>query len=96
MVVLVGFLMTVSMYAMNASILSVYVPELFQTKFRFRGAGYATAVGRLLNVLMPFVVVWVLNHYSDNYVFYGMAVLALVGSLVVVVWGPETMKHPVE
>lgn len=96
MVILIGFLLTVCMYAMNASILSVYVPELFSTKFRFRGSGYANAMGRLLNVIMPFAVVAIISRYNPNFVFYGIATLAILGSLVVTIWGPETKKHPVE
>ncbi|WP_238120053.1 hypothetical protein [Limosilactobacillus fermentum] len=43
---IIGFLLTMCMYAMSASILSVYVPELFPTRYRFQGKGYAAGSGR--------------------------------------------------
>lgn len=57
MVMIIGFLLTMCMYAMSASILSVYVPELFPTRYRFQGKGYAAGSGKLLNVLMPYFII---------------------------------------
>ncbi|MFT9452550.1 MFS transporter [Liquorilactobacillus ghanensis] len=92
----IGFILTICLYAMNASILSVYVPELFQTKFRFRGEGLATGTGKMLNILMPFAVVWTLNELSASFIFYGIAIITVLGALVVGIFGPETKQHPVE
>ena len=96
MVMLVGFLLTLCMYAMNASILSVYVPELFQTKFRFRGEGYSAGAGKLAAVLMPSFVVWTLTNFGPTYVFFGIAVVTVLGAVVVGLFGPETKQRPVE
>lgn len=95
-VMLVGFLLTVCMYAMNASVMSVYIPELFQTKFRFRGEGYSVGAGKLTAVLMPSVVVWVITNFGPAYVFYGIAVITVLGAIVVGFFGPETKQRPVE
>ncbi|WP_317759790.1 MFS transporter [Liquorilactobacillus mali] len=96
MAMLIGFLLTVCLYAMNASILSVYVPELFQTKFRFRGEGLAAGTGKMLTILMPFAVVWTLTELSSAFIFYGMAAITVLGALIVGIFGPETKQHPVE
>lgn len=96
MAMFIGFLLTVCLYAMNASILSVYVPELFQTKFRFRGEGLAVGTGKMLTVLMPFAVVWILTELSSTFIFYGMATITILGALIVGIFGPETKQHPVE
>lgn len=39
-----GFLMTIGFYVLNASVIGVYVGELFSTKYRFRGAGISRAL----------------------------------------------------
>ncbi len=42
-VMTIGFLLEVCFYVLMASVIAVYVAELFPTKFRFRGSGIAMA-----------------------------------------------------
>ena len=92
-VMIIGFCLTMAMYAMNASILSVYVPELFPTKYRFRGEGYAAGAGKLMNVLMPYFIVWLMTNFATSYIFYSIAILAIIASIVTFAFGPETKQR---
>ena len=55
-ITVLGFLMTIGFYVLNASVIGVYVGELFSTKYRFRGAGISQGDGKLANVAMPLSV----------------------------------------
>ena len=56
LITVLGFLMTIGFYVLNASVISVYVGELFSTRYRFRGAGISQGAGKAVNVVMPFAV----------------------------------------
>lgn len=88
-----GFLLTMMMYVLIASILSVYVSELFETSFRFRGVGYANAVGKLLSTLTPYLVALILTTFNPSFIFYIIATVAVLAALVVGVFGPETKQR---
>ena len=62
--IIVGFLLMMCLYVLMASVVAVYAPELFATKVRFRCVGFANAVAKLLNVLMPMVVGWMLTYLA--------------------------------
>lgn len=50
------FLTTIGFNVLNASVIGVYVGELFSAKYRFRGAGISQGDGKLANVDMPLSV----------------------------------------
>lgn len=54
---LVGFLLFAAIYALSILCISLYIPELFPTAIRLRGAGLASAIGRFASIGAPFVVV---------------------------------------
>lgn len=58
--------MTIGFYVLNASVISVYVGELFSTKYRFRGAGISQGAGKAVNVVMPFAVTWILANLQPT------------------------------
>jgi len=91
--VITGFLLTMMMYVLIASILSVYVSELFETSFRFRGVGYANAVGKLLSTLTPYIVALILTTFNPSFIFYIIAAVAVFAALVVGLFGPETKQR---
>ena len=90
LVTALGFLMTLGFYVLNATVIGVYVNELFSTRFRFRGAGIANGVAKSVNVFMPFAVTWVLSTFSYQLIFVAMAVLAVAAAALVLAAGPET------
>jgi MFS transporter, putative metabolite:H+ symporter len=92
-VVVVGFVLTACFYVLMASVIAVYVAELFPTDWRFRGAGIANAVAKLLTVAMPVVVTAVLQVAPDWTIFAGISAIAAIACAVVWVWGPETNRR---
>ena len=87
---LLGFLMTIGFYVLNASVISVYVGELFSTKYRFLGAGISQGAGKLVNVAMPFAVTWLLANLQPSVIYFAIVGIAVVAAIVVVAVGPET------
>ncbi|MFD1484852.1 MFS transporter [Lacticaseibacillus baoqingensis] len=91
-----GMLLTTTFYILMASVISVYTNELFETKYRFRGAGIANAVAKLLNVLMPTVVAFLITQVSPSAIFYGIAGMAVIAAAVVGFFGPETTAKEIK
>ncbi|WP_125709085.1 MFS transporter [Lacticaseibacillus porcinae] len=91
-----GLLLTTTFYVLMASVISVYTNELFETKYRFRGAGIANAVAKLLNVLMPTAVAYAITQVAPSAIFYGIAVMALIAAAVVGFFGPETTAKEIK
>lgn len=89
-IVLNGFLLTISLYASMATVISVYTNELFETTHRFRGAGIANGVSKLLNVLMPTAVAFMITQVATSFIYYTIAALALIAAIIIGLWGPET------
>ncbi|MFC6322695.1 MFS transporter [Companilactobacillus baiquanensis] len=89
-VVLVGFLLTTCFYILMASVVAVYVAELFPTKFRFRGSGIANGIAKLFTVAMPIVVAWLLSFTSANVIFWIISAIAIFAGAVVWFLGDET------
>ncbi len=89
-VVLVGFLLTTCFYILMASVVAVYVAELFPTKFRFRGSGIANGIAKLFTVGMPIVVAWLLSFTSANVIFWIISAIAVFAGAVVWFLGDET------
>ncbi|AZZ60646.1 MFS transporter [Oenococcus sp. UCMA 16435] len=89
-VVMIGFLLTVCFYVLMASVVAVYLAELFPTSFRFRGAGIANGIAKLLTVAMPILVAWVLTVTSAMTIFIGISLIALFAGIIVWAFGNET------
>lgn len=94
-VLIVGLCLVTTIYILMASIVSVYMSELFPTYFRFRGAGYANAVAKILTVLTPYLVAWALTRVNANLIFYFIATVAIIAAIVVAVMGPETKQRTI-
>lgn len=83
--IVVGFILTVSLYVTFSAVIAVYTPELFPTQVRFRCVGIANAFAKLLTVLMPMIVGWMLTTMGSTSIF-----IAAVAAIVVAVFGTET------
>jgi putative MFS transporter len=90
--IIVGFLLMMCLYVLMAS---VYAPELFATKVRFRCVGFANAVAKLLNVLMPMVVGWMLTSLGATSIFVAISAIAIASMLIVGFFGAETAQKSV-
>lgn len=93
LITVLGFLMTIGFYVLNASVISVYVGELFSTRYRFRGAGISQGAGKAVNVVMPFAVTWILANLQPNVIYFGIVAIALVAAAVTLAIGPETKSR---
>ncbi len=94
-VMTIGFLLEVCFYVLMASVIAVYVAELFPTKFRFRGSGIANGIAKLFTVAMPIVVAWMLKVTSPDMIFWTIGGIALFAGLVVWVFGDETNQKDI-
>jgi MFS transporter, putative metabolite:H+ symporter len=92
----IGFAIMVSAYALVALGYSIYVPELFPTRLRMRGAGLAGAMGRLAASGAQFGVVWAFTIGGVGAVSGAMAALLALLAIVVLVAGVETRQRSLE
>ena len=90
LITFLGFMMTIGFYVLNASVIGVYVGELFSTKYRFRGAGVCQGAGKLVNVAMPFAVTWLLANVQPGAIYLAIVGVAVVAAVIVLALGPET------
>jgi MFS transporter, putative metabolite:H+ symporter len=72
------------------SVLYAYTPELYPTRIRATGSGFASAVGRLGSLLGPYVVGVVLPITGQTGVFSLGAGAFVIAALIVLILGEET------
>ena len=85
-----GFLLTTCFYILMASVVAVYTSELFSTRYRFRGAGVANGISKLVTVGMPYAVAWMLTVTDSGMIFTTIGIFAFIAGAVVFLFGPET------
>ncbi|MFM0032811.1 MFS transporter [Paraburkholderia madseniana] len=78
------------------SVLYAYTPELYPTRTRATGSGFASAIGRIGSLLGPFAVGLVLPVMGQGGVFTVGAVSFLVAAVVVITLGVETKGRALE
>ncbi|WP_276832507.1 MULTISPECIES: MFS transporter [Orbaceae] len=89
------FLITfVYMYVCYAS--AVYVPEIWPTAAKMRGAGLANAVGRVSGIIAPYGVAYFLNTSGVVGVFLLLGGVSIVTALIIAIVGIETRSASVE
>ena len=81
------------MYVCYAS--AVYVPEMWPTSAKLSGSGFSNAMGRVSNVLFPFLVTSLASK-SSSYVFILLAIVASIIAVAVIFLGVETRGESVE
>jgi putative MFS transporter len=79
-------------------IVYTYTPELYPTRLRGTGTGFAAAAGRFGGVLGPYAVGSMLVAYAGSQyaVFITFTIILVVGGLVVLVLGEETKGRTLE
>ncbi len=74
-----------------------YTPELYPTRLRGTGAGWAAAVGRAFAFLAPLTIAYQLVLFGgDQTVFLVFAAVMVGGALIVAALGPETKGRSLE
>ena len=94
--VAVGFALTVPIYVLVALLFGIYIPELFPTAVRLRGAGICNTFGRGATIVTPFIVVSLFNHGGVAAVTKLMAALLALQIVVVVLFGIEPAARRLE
>lgn len=89
------FLMNTIIYMYVCYASAVYVPEMWPTSAKLSGSGFSNAMGRVSNILFPFLVT-ALAAQSSSYVFVLLAVVAVVIAAGVAFLGVETRGESVE
>jgi putative MFS transporter len=82
-------LFTLTLSAVS-NLVGVFPAESFPTEVRSSGIGFATAISRLGSAISTFLLPVFLSDYGVNTTMLIMAVVLLVGTVVSVLWAPET------
>jgi len=94
--VVIGFLLVFTVAMMLALAWGLYIPELFPTELRMRGAGICNTAGRLMSIVTPFVVVELFTRFGVTGVVSAVAGLLVLQAAVVALLGIETRNRPLE
>ncbi len=89
MLYITGGLLQFFTYAMWSGVYA-YTPELYPTRMRAGGCGFASSIGRIGALLGPYVVGAVLQSYGVEAVFSVAATIFAIAAAMILVLGPET------
>lgn len=95
-VTLFGFLLVTCCYVLVAVVWALYLPELFPTTIRMRGAGFCNTIGRLMTILTPQLIVPLFTRYGVMGVVSMVASLLLLQAFMVAFFGIETKEKSLE
>jgi putative MFS transporter len=84
-----GSLLQFFTYAMWSAVYA-YTPELYPTRMRAGGCGFASSIGRVGALLGPYILGAVLQAQGVAAVFKVAATIFAISALMVLVFGPET------
>ncbi len=91
-----GFLLITSVYVLVATAWALYVPELFPTEVRMRGAGFCNTMGRMMTIATPQLIVPLFAAAGVDGVIALVAGLLLLQAILVALFGVETGVKPLE
>ena len=89
MLIVFGVLYQFGKY-LNAMMLALYTPELYDTGIRTTGNGLATSWGRLGSIVGPVVLAGVMASFGVYTTMYVAAAMVIIPGLLVLLFGPET------
>ncbi|SDT60811.1 MFS transporter [Bradyrhizobium canariense] len=95
-VMLTGFILVAAVYVLVAVAWSMYVPELFPTVIRMRGAGFCNTLGRFMTILTPQITTLLYGLAGLIGVLAYVVGLLLLQVIVVIALGIETKRMPLE
>ena len=80
------------------SVMLGYTAELFPTRLRGTGSGWASAFGRVGGILVPGAIALLLGSWGEGYqvVFIMFAIILGAGALLVALLGEETKGRSLE
>jgi putative MFS transporter len=92
----IGFGIVTAIYAIIAVGWALYVPELYPTDLRMRGAGVCNTAGRLSTIATPYLVVTAFTAYGVAGVVGLVVAMMILVCVSVFFWGPETRMQTLE
>jgi putative MFS transporter len=92
----VGTLMILVLYIYNSFASAVYAPELWPTEYKMRGLGIANGIGRIVAILSPYLVAWLLTDYGVVAVFVVLGIQLTACAVVLFLFGIETRSRSCE
>lgn len=95
MIVVFGFLAATMMDTFSA-LAFAYTPEQYPTDVRNSGTGLAYGVGRLANVINPFIIAWVSDDFGYPYVFAYIAGAWVITAAIALAFGAKTTGRSLE
>ena len=93
---LVGFGLTLCSYALVAIAFGLYIPELFPTELRLRGAALVGSFGRLVGACVGFVIASLFGAFGIAGVATFLVCALLLQAVLVLMLGPETSDRSLE
>ncbi len=96
LITLAGFLLVAAVYVVVAIGYALYVPELFPTEIRMRGAGFCNASGRMMTILTPQLIVPLFATTGVTGVVALVGGLMLLMAVLVGLFGVESRAKPLE
>ena len=73
-----------------------YTPELYPTRIRGTGAGWAGALGRVAGILAPTLTALIVSSLGTFQTFLGFSAVQLIATFVVAILGVETKGKTLE
>jgi putative MFS transporter len=95
-VVVVGFLLVFCIGVLIGIGWALYVPELFPTELRMRGAGTCNTAGRLVSIITPYGVIALFGLWGVSGVVFTLSGILVVMVAMVAFWGVETSRRTLE
>jgi MFS transporter, putative metabolite:H+ symporter len=92
----VGFVLVTSVYVIVAVGFALWVPELYETRYRMRGAGVCSTAGRLTTAGVQFVVVALFGWGGVSAVVGLLVVLLIIQALAFALFAIETKQRSLE
>jgi MFS transporter, putative metabolite:H+ symporter len=91
-----GLLLLCSLFAFTTLSIAVYMPELFATEYRARGAGIAFTCARIGIMVTPFPIVWAFDFGGLAAVTTMFSAFLVIALIAVWLLGVETRAKPLE
>lgn len=91
-----GFFLIIFVYMYVCFASAVYVPEIWPTAAKLRGAGLANSVGRISGILSPYAVAALLDSSGVPAVFVLLGATAVITAVVIAFLGVESRGASIE
>ncbi|MFS1017973.1 MFS transporter [Enterococcus casseliflavus] len=95
-IIVLGSVLIFVLYIFNSFSSAVYAPEIWPTKVKMRGAGISNSIGRIVAIVTPFVIAWLLTNYGVQAVFIVLGCTLGLCALILALFGIETRKKSIE